>query len=94
MTETLKTVLARVTGRVQGVSFRAWTRNEATRLGLGGWVRNEADGSVTTLLSGPPEAVDAMTDLLWAGPPAANVTGVRLEAVMPREPLPDFRIWP
>lgn len=87
-----KTVLARVTGRVQGVWFRAWTRNEATALGLRGWVRNEADGSVTAALSGPEEAVDAMTRLLWQGPPLADVTGVKLEEFEPGEPFTDFRI--
>jgi acylphosphatase len=87
-----KTVLARVTGRVQGVWFRAWTRNEATRLGLTGWVRNEADGSVTAVLSGPHAAVDAMTQLLWHGPPHADVTGVKLEEFEPKEPFTDFTI--
>ena len=43
-----RAVLVRITGRVQGVSFRVWTRIEAERLGLHGWVRNEADGSVSS----------------------------------------------
>ncbi len=47
------TVRARVTGRVQGVWFRGWTEAEARRLGLAGWVKNEADGSVTALIAGP-----------------------------------------
>ena len=46
-------VRVRITGRVQGVYFRGWTRDEAARLGLDGWVRNEADGSVTALIAGP-----------------------------------------
>jgi acylphosphatase len=49
------------------------------RLGLAGWVRNEPDGAVTTLLSGPVAAVDAMVRLLWGGPPAARITGVEIE---------------
>ena len=92
MTDGKRCVLAKVTGRVQGVWFRAWTRNEATRLGLTGWVRNEADGSVTTLLSGPQQAIDTMTQLLWQGPPHADVTGVRLEDVESEEAFTDFRI--
>jgi acylphosphatase len=92
MTGASTTVRARITGRVQGVWFRAWTRNEATRLGLTGWVRNEADGSVTALLSGPREAVEEMTQLLWEGPPHANVTGVKLDNVEPEKPYTDFRI--
>jgi hypothetical protein len=49
-----RAVLVSVTGRVQGVSYRAWTRDEARRLGLGGWVCNESDGSVRALVVGPP----------------------------------------
>jgi acylphosphatase len=92
MTGTSRTVLARITGRVQGVWFRAWTRNEATRLGLTGWVRNETDGSVTALLSGSRQTVDEMTQLLWQGPPHADVTGVKLEDIELAEPYADFRI--
>ncbi len=77
MSDKEKTVLARVIGRVQGVSFRAWTRSEALRLDLTGWVRNEADGSVTALLSGPDHAVDAMVALLWQGPPHSSVRDVK-----------------
>jgi acylphosphatase len=79
MNETRKTVLVRVTGRVQGVSFRAWTRQQAMRLGLAGWVRNEPDGAVTALLSGPAAAVEAMVRLLWSGPPAARIAGIEIE---------------
>jgi len=77
MNDPKKTVLARITGRVQGVSFRAWTRSEAMRLDLTGWVRNEADGSVTALLSGPEHAVDTMVALLWQGPPHSSVRDVK-----------------
>lgn len=80
-----KAVQARVTGRVQGVYFRAWAREEAGRLGVTGWVRNEADGSVTALVVGPEEAVDAMVAALRRGPPSAEVEQVILA---PAEPLP------
>lgn len=76
MTSGTLTLTARVTGHVQGVWFRAWTRDEATRRGLSGWVRNEPDGSVTALLSGPGEAVREMVEALHEGPPRARVTGV------------------
>ena len=56
MAEPRRTVLARISGRVQGVSFRVWTQFEAEKLGLSGWVRNEDDGSVTALISGPESA--------------------------------------
>jgi acylphosphatase len=92
MNETRKTVLVRVTGRVQGVSFRAWTRQEARRLGIAGWVRNEPDGAVTALLSGPDNAVDAMIRRLWNGPPAARVSGVEAEDRDPQDASTEFEI--
>jgi len=66
----------RVTGRVQGVWFRGWTRATAQGLGLTGWVRNEADGSVRGAISGPAEAVAAMVRALQEGPEAARVVSV------------------
>ncbi|MFZ2102879.1 MAG: acylphosphatase [Oricola sp.] len=92
MNQPRKSVLARITGRVQRVSFRAWTRREATRLGLAGWVRNEADGSVSALLDGPETAVDAMVRLLWQGPPASRVTHVAVENSPPGEIRGRFEI--
>jgi acylphosphatase len=47
-----RAALVRISGRVQGVSFRFWTRQEAERLNLNGWVRNEPDGSVQALVAG------------------------------------------
>lgn len=85
------TVLAHVTGRVQGVWFRAWTREEAEARGLSGWVRNEPDGSVTVLVSGPEETVQAMLEALSAGPPAARVARVETRPVEPPD-APGFRI--
>ena len=87
-----RAVQVRVTGRVQGVSFRVWTQAEARRLGLAGWVRNERDGSVSALLVGPGEAVATMIERLHAGPPGARVADVRAEDVEQSEPLAGFRI--
>jgi acylphosphatase len=87
-----RAVLVTVTGRVQGVSFRAWTRDEARRLGLGGWVCNESDGSVRALVVGPAAEVDRLVARMQAGPPAAAVAAVTRESF---EPVPDvdgFRI--
>lgn len=92
MAEDRKAVLARITGRVQGVSFRAWTRDEAEELGLTGWVRNEADGSVTALLAGRDAAISAMLERLWRGPSAASVKSVESEKADPGEAPPRFRI--
>jgi len=66
-----------VTGRVQGVFFRASTRIEAQRLGLRGWVRNLPDGRVEALVSGAPEGLAALEHWLAIGPPEARVTEVQ-----------------
>jgi acylphosphatase len=80
-----------ISGRVQGVGYRAWTRDRAQALGLRGWVRNEMDGSVRALIGGDEEALAAMLEALWEGPPAAQVEGVRVEdASMPE--TGDFEI--
>ncbi|MEX0936014.1 MAG: acylphosphatase [Gemmatimonadota bacterium] len=63
----------RVEGRVQGVGFRMWTRDQARGLGLRGWVRNRDDGSVEVHVSGAPEAVETLRESLRTGPPAAHV---------------------
>ncbi|MEQ8897907.1 MAG: acylphosphatase [Roseovarius sp.] len=81
-----KAVHARIEGRVQGVSFRAWTQIEAKTRGLTGWVRNESDGAVTTLMAGPEASVDEMLKELNHGPPAAVVRSVDIsEADWPGE---------
>ena len=71
-----ETVRVRVTGRVQGVAYRAWAADAARRLGLAGWVRNDPDGAVSALLSGAPAAVERMLAALREGPPAAEVRDV------------------
>ena len=73
----------RVTGRVQGVAFRAWTRSTALGLGLSGWVRNESDGSVTGHIEGPRTAVDQMVTQLHEGPGAASVRAVETGDAVP-----------
>ena len=85
-------VSARITGRVQGVWFRGWVREEARRLGLTGWVRNEPDGSVAALFVGPGTAVAAMLALCREGPPHAQVLGVEAAPVIPVPELAGFRV--
>ena len=65
-----------VRGRVQGVAFRAATQAQARRLGVAGWVRNRADGSVETALEGAPEAVEALIAFCRRGPRFAVVDDV------------------
>lgn len=71
-----KAVEARVTGRVQGVGFRAWTAREARALGIAGWVRNEPDGTVAALMAGERTALETMLERLRQGPPGAIVGNV------------------
>jgi acylphosphatase len=66
-----------VTGRVQGVFFRGWTRDQALELGVTGWVRNCPDGRVDLHIEGEEAAVRQLVDRLRRGPPAARVEGVR-----------------
>ncbi|PZQ18238.1 MAG: acylphosphatase [Rhodanobacter denitrificans] len=77
-----------VTGRVQGVSFRAWTRDRALSLGLAGHARNLADGSVEVLACGGAEALAALEAWLRQGPPAARVEAVLAENGDEDPPVP------
>ena len=72
----METVRLIVTGGVQGVGYRLWATRMAARLGLRGWVRNRADGSVEGLVTGAPREVAAMIEACWSGPPGALVAEV------------------
>jgi acylphosphatase len=65
-----------VRGRVQGVGFRYHVVREARRLGLGGWVANEHDGSVRAIAEGTSAALDRLEELLRTGPPGSIISGV------------------
>lgn len=69
-----------VSGRVQGVFFRASAREAARRLRLGGWVRNLPDGRVEAVACGPAADVEAFEQWLWQGPAEARVTEVQARA--------------
>lgn len=71
----------RVTGRVQGVAFRASARDRALALGIAGHARNLADGSVEVLASGSTDALAALEVWLRRGPPAARVDALAAEDV-------------
>lgn len=70
-----------IAGRVQGVSFRWYTVEQANRLGVRGWVRNLPDGRVEALVEGEPEAVERMVEWLRTGPRMAQVDDVAPEEV-------------
>ena len=75
-----------VAGRVQGVFFRASTARRAAELGITGHARNLPDGRVEVLACGAPEAVQALCDWLWQGPPAADVASVEIETLPDAHP--------
>jgi acylphosphatase len=74
-----KTVRLRITGRVQGVGFRAFVADEAERRGLVGWVRNRADHSVEAVISGEADIVDEMLEACRRGPYGARVENIAVE---------------
>ena len=75
MTDTIR-VHVIVGGRVQGVFFRAFTREEAVRLGLSGWVRNRPNGSVEAIVEGEKTAVERMLQWFHQGSPNSIVETV------------------
>jgi len=82
----------RVTGRVQGVGYRAWAAEEARRRGLAGWVRNDPDGAVTALLAGPRADVDRMLEAMLRGPRHAVVAALATAAADPAAAPAGFEI--
>lgn len=84
----------RVSGRVQGVFFRASTRERARQLGVTGHARNLVDGSVEVLACGPADSVEALCAWLWQGSPTSHVVAVDVEPLDASDVSPwpgDFR---
>lgn len=85
------TMHCHIFGKVQGVYYRASTLNQATALGLTGWVRNEPDGSVSLMATGPREQLAALEHWCWQGPPGARVTEV-IRTDCPQQAFPAFEV--
>lgn len=83
-----------ITGRVQGVFYRDWFIAEMRRLGISGWVRNRADGSVEAVVEGSGEMVAAAIAKARQGSPAARVVDVAISADAPAEVLERFEKRP
>lgn len=66
-----------ITGRVQGVFYRANTEAAAKKLSLTGWVRNLPNGGVELVAEGPKEALEKLIEWCWEGPPLARVTEIK-----------------
>lgn len=69
----MRAVRLKLSGRVQGVFFRAWTRQQAEALGVRGWVRNLGDGSLEAHLEGDEFCVSELIELMRSGPTEARV---------------------
>ncbi|HEC87791.1 MAG TPA: acylphosphatase [Thermoplasmata archaeon] len=74
----MKRVHVKIYGRVQGVWFRANTKEKAEEVGVGGWVRNMPDGSVEAVFEGKDEKVEKMIEWCRHGPPLARVDRVEV----------------
>ena len=81
-----------VTGRVQGVAFRAYTRKEATRLLLNGYVRNLSDGSVEIWAEGDRHSLDSLVQWAGSGSPAARVDDLQVTFSDATGSCEDFQI--
>ena len=81
-----------VRGRVQGVWFRGWTREQARALGVEGFARNLHDGSVEVVVQGPREAAEALVEACRKGPASARVDAVNSVEAAPGDDLAGFRV--
>ena len=88
------TRLLQISGRVQGVGFRYSMQQEATRLGLTGWVRNRRDGSVEALVQGNDASVAALVAWARRGPAGASVAELRVASAEPQPSLAGFEQLP
>lgn len=88
----MKTVHIIVSGKVQGVFFRDYTRRQAQLLGVSGWVRNLPNGSVEAMIKGKKSKVNNMIEWFHTGSPLSRVTEVMADEVLPIEKLSTFEI--
>jgi acylphosphatase len=88
----MKKIRAIVTGRVQGVWFRASTADKARELDVNGYVRNLPDGSVEFVATGDNRKVDELVRWAKHGPPLASVDEVRVEPLDSEEEFTGFRL--
>ena len=81
-----------VSGKVQGVGFRNFTKERADELGVKGWVKNLLDGRVEAVMQGKSEAVEKMLASIRRGPRSARVDGVEVKDEALAEQFPDFKV--
>lgn len=83
----------KIKGRVQGVGYRYFTVQQARELNIKGWVKNNWNGSVETVLHGSADNIEEMIKRLWKGPAAARVTEINeLSVYEESENFHDFSV--
>jgi len=82
-----------ISGKVQGVSYRATAADKATRLGLTGYARNLPDGRVEVVAEGAPESLDSLRQWCTDGPPAAVVENIDSSETAATGEFNDFGVW-
>ncbi len=90
--QAIQRVELRIYGRVQGVYYRAHALEEARKLGLTGWIRNEPDGSVRCQVQGSRDRIEAFIAWAWEGSPQAHVRHVDVKEIPVEEGEESFRI--
>jgi acylphosphatase len=88
----LKRIVATVTGKVQGVYYRTYAQDEASKLGLHGWVRNLPNGAVQAAIEGEEAKVDQLLKWMHTGSPMSEVTGVEVVDEKPLNETIPFNI--
>jgi acylphosphatase len=81
-----------VTGDVQKVGFRSWTKHKADHFGVKGWVKNNVDGSVEAVFEGMDSTIEEMLESCRRGPPGSYVREVDVKEETMKGKFPDFRI--
>ncbi len=92
MSKTIRRVHLRITGRVQGVYYRASMVKQARLIGLKGWVKNMHDGTVEAMIQGKAGTVDKLVQWCSYGPPGARVRAVSEREEVPDDNLKEFKI--
>lgn len=81
-----------ISGRVQAVFFRVWTKKQAEKLSIKGWVKNTPDNKVEALFQGPKDKIDKMIELCHSGPPLAKVKDIKVNYEESNNIYQDFKI--
>ncbi len=88
----MKCVKILINGIVQGVFFRAFTQNEARKLGIAGYVRNTEGGKVEVVANGDEEHIEKFIEILRKGPIGARISNIEISWITPVHNFKDFKI--